>query len=169
MLSVLALAARQIKQGWFSEYMIINEFHVTQSSIEGLAKKLTVTRTLGMRYSLVSNMKAGTQCLLDQSLTFYWAPVSRNGKASTEDIRHALGMYLVRDSYIPCSLVALVALHQLINEVNKVKRLLFPYSLLLQDNTTCRYTVAMGHSTLAATLNLRLTTTSFGGNAIVGP
>ena len=96
LLSVLALATRQIKQGRFSECVVAYTSHVAQRATEKFAKKLlgdseiekvlqrldrltqdearmTVTQTLGVVHGLVENMKVvmeGAERLLVYSRIF---------------------------------------------------------------------------------------------------
>ena len=96
-LSVLALATKQVKQGRFSEYAIIYTFPMAQCVIEKFAKKLlgesdveavlqkldrltqdearmTVAQTLGVVHGLVGNVKVvmeGTQRLHDLFPIFF--------------------------------------------------------------------------------------------------
>ena len=96
LLSVLALATKQIRQGRFSKHIIVDNLSVAQCSIEKFAKKLlgeceveavlqrldrltqdevriTVAQTLSVVHSLVNNARAvmeGTQSILDWLLTF---------------------------------------------------------------------------------------------------
>jgi hypothetical protein len=97
LLSVLALATKQIRQGRFSKCAITYTLLVAQCSIEKFAKKLlgdseietvlhrldrltqdearmTVAQTLGVVYGLVGNVKVvmeGAECLLDYSQIFF--------------------------------------------------------------------------------------------------
>ena len=97
LLSVLALATKQIKQGRFSEYVVTYTSHVAQCATEKFAKKLlgdseiekvlqrldrltqdearmTVTQTLGVVHGLVGNMKVvmeGAELLLVYSRVFF--------------------------------------------------------------------------------------------------
>ena len=61
-----------------------------------------------------------------------------DGKASTNSIRQDLGMFLVE----PVSLVLtqfVVTLHEVLNDMNKMKRLLpLPYLSLLSQTVSCR-------------------------------
>ena len=80
LLSVLALATKQIKQGRFSKYAVTHRLYVAQCTTEKFAKKLlgdseiemvlqrldrltqdearmTVAQTMGVVYGLVGNMK----------------------------------------------------------------------------------------------------------------
>ena len=96
LLSVLALATKQIKQGRLSKHIIMYYLSIAQCSIEKFAKKLlrereveavlqrldrltrdevriTVAETLSVVHGLVSNTRIrmeGTQSILDLSLTF---------------------------------------------------------------------------------------------------
>jgi hypothetical protein len=127
-LSVLALATKQIKQGRFSEWVITYTLSIAQCAVEKFAKKLlgeseveavlqkldrltqdesrmTVAQTLGVVHGLVGNVKVvmdGTQRLHDLLLIFSEKLVPLDGKASTDSIRQDLGMYLARNSYPPC-------------------------------------------------------------------
>ena len=93
LLSVLALATKQVKQGRFSKCAVTYKLSVTQCIVEKFAKKLlgdseiesalqrldrltqdeartTAAQTLGVVHSLVGNMKVvmeGTECLRDCS------------------------------------------------------------------------------------------------------
>jgi hypothetical protein len=97
LLSVLALATKQIKQGRFSKCVVTYTFPVAQCSTEKFAKKLmgeseieaflqrldrltqdearmTVAQTLGVVHGLVGNMKLvmeGAECLHDYSHIFF--------------------------------------------------------------------------------------------------
>jgi hypothetical protein len=94
--------------------------------------RMTAAQTLGVVHGLVGNVRAvmeGEQCLHDLLLTFYWILVQSDGKASTDGIRRDLGMYLTKLAYL-CSYGVVVVLHQMLNEMNKMKRLLFLYSTI---------------------------------------
>jgi len=93
LLSVLALATKQIKEGRFSKCAITYSLHMAQCAIEKFAKNLlgkrdveavmqkldrltqdearmTVTQTLGVVHGLVGNVRLvmeGTQCSYDHS------------------------------------------------------------------------------------------------------
>ena len=93
LLSVLALATKQIKQGRFSKHAVTYPLIVAQCTTEKFAKKLlgdseiesvlqrldrltqdeartTVAQTLGVVHGLVGNMKVvmeGAECLRDSS------------------------------------------------------------------------------------------------------
>jgi hypothetical protein len=127
-LSVLALATKQIKQGRFSEWVITYTLSIAQCAVEKFAKKLlgeseveavlqkldrltqdearmTVAQTLGVVHGLVGNVKVvmdGTQRLHDLLLIFSEKLVPLDGKASTDSICQDLGMYLAPNSYPPC-------------------------------------------------------------------
>jgi hypothetical protein len=125
LLSVLSLATKQIRQGRFSRHIIMYELLVSQFTIEKFAKKLfgesevetvlqrldrltqdeahiTVAQTLSVVHGLVNNTKIvmeGVQSF-DGSLTFCWTLLS-DGKASTDSIRQALSMSLVKNWVLP--------------------------------------------------------------------
>ncbi|KAN0107681.1 hypothetical protein V8E52_009921 [Russula decolorans] len=96
LLSVLALASKQIKQGRFKKF---TKKLLGESEIEAVLQRLdrltqdeariSVAQTLGVVHSLVGNVKT----------------VLTDGKASSDSIRQDL-----------------VALHQTLNEINKSKR-----------------------------------------------
>ncbi|KAN0107572.1 hypothetical protein V8E52_009987, partial [Russula decolorans] len=96
LLSVLALASKQMKEGRFKKF---TKKLLGESEIETVLQRLdrltldearmTIAQTLGVVHGLVANVKA----------------VIEDGKASTDSIR--------RD---------LVALHSMLNEMNKMKR-----------------------------------------------
>ena len=97
LLSVLAIATKQIKQGRFSKSALAYALPVAQCAAEKFAKKLlgdseieavlrrldrltqdearmTVTQTLGVVHGLVGNMKVvmeGTECVRDCSEMFF--------------------------------------------------------------------------------------------------
>ena len=97
LLSVLALATKQIKQGWFSKCANTYKPPVAQCATEKFAKKLlgdteieavlqrldrltqdearvTVTQTLGVVHGLVGSIKVvmeGAECLHDRSRLFF--------------------------------------------------------------------------------------------------
>ena len=122
LLSVFALATKQIKQGRFSEWIIIFNRRFLNIGIEKFAKKLlgeseieavlrrldrltqeegrmTVAETFEVVHGLVSNVKVvmnGTQILLVWIMTFSWEIVLVDGKASTDGVLKALGMLLPR-------------------------------------------------------------------------
>ena len=127
LLSVLALATKQIKQGRFSEYPVTYTTLATQRAAEKFAKKLlgdseveavvqrldrltqeesrmAATQTLGVVHGLVDNMKVvmeGTECL--QLFSYIVLKIcSVDGKASTDSIRQDLGTCLARNRYCPC-------------------------------------------------------------------
>ena len=117
-LSVLALATKQIKQGRccmqiFTERFAVAEHHVVklvkkllgESEIEAVLQRLdrltqeearmTGAQTLEVVHGLVNNMKVvmnGTQSFLCDLVDLYRTVVWLDGKASIIDIRHALGM-----------------------------------------------------------------------------
>jgi hypothetical protein len=114
LLSVLALATKQISQGRFSEYAVAYKLPVAQCVTEKFAKKLlgdseieavlqrldrltqdearmTVAQTLGVVHSLVGNMKVvmeGAECMRDCSQIFFRTCSVRwkgiNGRYPTE-------------------------------------------------------------------------------------
>jgi hypothetical protein len=121
LLSVFALATKQIQQGRFSECAITNTLSVAQYATEKFAKKLllkegdieavlrtldrltqdearmTVVPFLGVVHGLVGNMKAvmeGTQCLHDCPLNFSENWFHLGGKVSMDTIRYDLGTCL---------------------------------------------------------------------------
>jgi hypothetical protein len=128
LLSVLALATNQIKQGRFSKCAGTYTFPVAQCFSEKFAKKLlgekeieavlqrldrltqdearmTVTQTLGVVHSLVGNMKVvmeGAECLHDCLQEFSEGLFCLDGKASTGSIRQDLGKHLTRNRCYPC-------------------------------------------------------------------
>ena len=124
LLSVLALATNQIKQGRFSKHSVTYTISVAQRPTEKFAKKLlgdgeieailqrldrltqeeariTVAQTLGVVHGLVGNMKIvmeGAGCLRDY-FTDSFLSTCLDGKASTDSIRQDLGMYLMRNRH----------------------------------------------------------------------
>src|SRR5712675_1363361 len=120
-LSVLALATKQIKEGRFSKRPITCRSSLFKNSAEKFAKKLigegeveavlqrldrltqeearmTVAQTLEVVHGVFDNMKvvmAGTQTLL---VAIKRLTVRIDGKASTEGIRQALGMFSLRET-----------------------------------------------------------------------
>ena len=118
LISVFALATKQIKQGRFSKWIVIHETR-SQHDIEKFAKKLlgeseieavlqrldrltqeegrmTVAQTLEVVHGLMNNVKIvmnGTQRLLDLLLARNRITIVLDGKASTDGILKALGMY----------------------------------------------------------------------------
>jgi hypothetical protein len=124
LLSVLALATNQIKQGRFSKHSVTYTISVAQCPTEKFAKKLlgdgeieailqrldrltqeeariTVAQTLGVVHGLVGNMKIvmeGAGCLRDY-FTDSFLSTCLDGKASTDSIRQDLGMYLMRNRH----------------------------------------------------------------------
>jgi hypothetical protein len=120
-LSVLALATKQMKQGRFSKCAITYTLPMAQRTIEKFTKKLlgesdleavlqrldrltqdearmTVAQTLGVVHGLLGNMRVvmeGTQCFHDLLLILHQEPIPLDGKASTDSIRQDLGMRLM--------------------------------------------------------------------------
>ena len=155
LLSVLALATKQIKQGRFSKYDTPYTFLRTQCVVEKFARKLlgeseveailqrldrltqdearmTVAQTLGVVHGLMNNMKVvmdGRQFFLDFSpKPLLSAHYIRWGGIYE---RHSTSLGYVPHSveYFPCSLAVVVTLHQVVNETNKIK-CSFPLFLL---------------------------------------
>ena len=127
LLSVLALATKQIKQGRFSECALTSTLPAAQYVAEKFAKKLlgdseieailqrldrltqdearmTVSQTLGVVHGLVGNMKVvmeGAEWFHDCSLIFIGEFLPLDGKLSTDSIRQDLGMRFTRNRYLP--------------------------------------------------------------------
>jgi len=96
LLSVLALASKQIKQGRFKKFtkklLGESEIETVLQRLDRLTQdeaRMTVAQTLGVVHGLVGNIRV----------------VMEDGKVSTDSIRHDL-----------------VALHNMLNEMNKLKR-----------------------------------------------
>ncbi len=118
LLSVLALAMKQMKQGRFSRCTVTYTLPMTQSAVEKFTKKLlgeseveavlmrldrltqdearvAVAQTLGVVHGLVGNVRVvmeGTYSLHDWLLISYVMRIRSDGKASTDGIRQDLGM-----------------------------------------------------------------------------
>lgn len=122
-LSVLALATKQIKQGRFSKRLVFYICHIAEDSSGKFAKKLlgeseieavvqrldrltqeearmTAVQTLQVVHGLVKNIKVvmdGTQVSLNLLSMIDWTVVRVDGRASTDQIRQALGMLSQQD------------------------------------------------------------------------
>ena len=122
-LSVLALATKQIKQGRFSRQLLsyiclmaedspgkFAKKLLGESEIEAVVQKLdrltqeearmTVVQTLQVVHGLVKNIKVvmdGTPVALSLLLVTDWTVIRVDGRASTDQIRQALGMLSQRD------------------------------------------------------------------------
>ena len=127
LLSVLALATKQISQKRFSKCAVTYTLSVTQCTTEKFAKKLlgesevevvlqrldrltqeeariTVAQTLGVVHGLVGNVKIimeGTQCLNNRSyIILRLIPSDR--EASMDGIRQELGTCISQGRHHPC-------------------------------------------------------------------
>jgi hypothetical protein len=122
-LSVLALATKQIKQGRFSRQLLSYICLMAEDSPGKFAKKLlgeseieavvqrldrltqeearmTAVQTLQVVHGLVKNIKVvmdGTPVALSLLLVIDWTVVRVDGRASTDQIRQALGMLSQQD------------------------------------------------------------------------
>jgi hypothetical protein len=93
---------------------------------EGLS---AVAQTLGVVHGIADDMRVvmrGAPYFRDSSQMFIWIPVPLDGKAPTSGIGQNSGMWLAQNRYHPNWLDGVVALHQASNEMNMMKRLLFP-------------------------------------------
>ena len=128
-LSVLALATKQIQQGRISKCAMTYTLPKTQRAIEKFAKKLlreseieavlrrldrltqdearmTIAQTLGIVHGLVGNVREvmeGTPCLHVSLPICFRALVVLDGKASTDIIRQASGKCFTRIRQCLCS------------------------------------------------------------------
>jgi hypothetical protein len=127
LLSVLALATKQIEQGRFSKCAVTYTLYMAQCSTEKFGQKLlgesdieavlqrldrltqeearvTGTQTLSVIYGLVGSMKAVMQGAewLPITCGYFLTICSQDGKASTNSIRQDLGMCLTRNTYHAC-------------------------------------------------------------------
>jgi hypothetical protein len=115
---------------------------------------MTVAQTLRVVHGLVGNVRVvmeGAQCLHVWLLIFYWTLVASDGKASTDSTRRDLGMCLTKRAYLCSNVVVLAALHEMLSEMNKMKRLLFLYPKFRCEKPMAhfRYSAAKGRPTLA--------------------
>ena len=79
-----------------------------------------------------------------------WTLVPLDGKASTDGIRQDLCMFFTRNRYFPRWSAFIVALHQMLNEMNKMKRLFFlSYPPFPRARLCCRWPTPRERSTLA--------------------
>ena len=167
LLSTLALATKQISQGRFSTCALTYTLPTAESATEKFAKKLlgdseieavlqrldrltqdearmTVAQTLGVVHGLVGNMKVvmeGAKFLHDCSQIIIFLMVRYVRWQGVN------GEYSTRFGYVsraaeqdpPHLLWSVVALHQVLNEMNKMKRSLFSSRLSwLRPTGSCR-------------------------------
>ena len=128
LLSVLALATKQISQKRFSKCAVTYTLSVAQCITEKFAKKLlgeteieavlqrldrltqeeariTVAQTLGVVHGLVGNVKMimeGAQCLKGCSHILFLRLLPSDREAAMDDIRQDLGTCLVQGGYHSC-------------------------------------------------------------------
>ena len=79
----------------------------------------------------------------------FWVLVQLAGRVSTDCIRQDLGMSCAKRCPSCWSVFVLVALHQMLNEMNKTNRLFFSPLFFPPPTTSCRWPATMGRSTLA--------------------
>jgi hypothetical protein len=179
LLSVLALATKQINQGRFSECPVTYMLPVAECAIEKFTKKLlgeseveavlmrldrltqeearmTVAQTLGVVHGLVGNVRLvmeGAQCLHGWLVIFYWTLVRSDGKESTDSIRRDLGMCIRLSREIRVRLLtwgrSRSSRNAKRNEQDQTFVVTLLYLLLPKRTARFRCSVAKGRPTLA--------------------